>query len=245
LIYGWPGQKPADWEEDLRALVRSGVPHASLYSLTFEERTPFGRMAKRGKLLPERDDALARDYEMACEILGAAGFEHDEVSNWARPGFTCHHNWLYWDFKSFIGIGAGAHGFLSSGISNSDHDIGVRWAFARDVRSFLRQMPAAAAASEFASQSVAALVTNLGGEVDETRDRDAALIEYVGGALRTRHGVDLSIAEAIAGQPFRARPAIEQAIRAGFAWRDGPRLQFSPAEWFRENSWAGEVLMGF
>jgi oxygen-independent coproporphyrinogen-3 oxidase len=247
LIYGWPGQKLTDWEADLQGLVRTGVPHASLYSLTFEERTPFGRMAKRGKLRPERDDALVFDYEKAREILGCSGFEHDEVSNWSRPGFTCHHNWLYWDFKPFIGIGAGAHGFLpSSGKSlNKDVDIGVRWSFARDVRSFLRQMPGVIRDWTEASNSVQDIILELGGELDEIRDRDAALIEYVGGSLRTRRGVDISFAELIMGRRFTVRPAIDQALKTGLAWFDGPRLRFSPGEWFRENSWAGEVLMGF
>ncbi|MEY4630149.1 MAG: hypothetical protein RIQ81_269 [Pseudomonadota bacterium] len=253
LIYGWPGQTPEEWLADLSGLVRSGVPHASLYTLTFEERTPFGRMARRGRIFPERDDALAQDYSVARETLGAAGFEHDEVSNWARPGFTCHHNWLYWDFKPFLAVGAGAHGFMPSrfpglvsaqerdGADVDAFDIGVRWAFPRDVRSYLRHLPAQPPESgDFHS-----LLNALGAEVDAARDHESALIEYVGGSLRTRHGVDLNLAESIAGRRFTPRPAIEQAIRMNLAWRDGPRLRFSAAEWFRENSWASEVLMGF
>lgn len=247
LIYGWPGQTATEWADDLAQLVRSGVPHASLYSLTYEDRTPFGRMARRGKIHPASDDSLAARYTAAREVLGDAGFEHDEVSNWARPGFTCHHNWLYWDFKHFIGIGAGAHGFLprigtqSSASDPDEVNIGLRYFFPRDFRTLLRRGPA----SQPDDPSMAALITSLGGEIDEGRDADAALIEYVGGSLRTRHGIDLSFCEKITGQAFSARPAIVEALRREVAWREGSRLRFDPAEWFRENSWAGEVLLSF
>lgn len=241
LIYGWPGQTAADWADDLRQLVRSGIPHASLYSLTYEDRTPFGRMARRGRIKPASDNSLAARYSSAREVLGGEGYEHDEVSNWARSGFTCRHNWLYWDFKHFVGIGAGAHGFLPSAPAGaSDLDLGLRYAFPRDFRSLLRR-----GQMELPAGTMADLITGLGGEVDDSRDADAALIEYVGGSLRTRHGIDLAFCENITGQAFSARPAILEALRREVAWRDGPRLRFDPAEWFRENSWAGEVLLSF
>lgn len=245
LIYGWPGQDADDWVSDLHQLVNSGVPHASLYSLTYEDRTPFGRMARRGKVRPAADEALVDRYVAAREILGAAGFEHDEVSNWARSKFTCRHNWLYWDFKHFLGIGAGAHGFLPAGTSAEAMapdgvDIGMRYSFPRDVRTFLRRAP-----DSVISESLTSVVRELGGEIDEGRDLDSALIEYVGGALRTRHGIDLSLCEKITGQGFSPRPVVVEALKRGIAWRDGPRLRFDPAEWFRENSWASEVLLSF
>ncbi len=243
LIYGWPGQSEEGWASDLKQLVNSGVPHASLYSLTYEDRTPFGRMARRGKVRPETDDALSDRYVAAREVLGAAGFEHDEVSNWARSGFTCRHNWLYWDFKHFVGIGAGAHGFLSAigdDDGDDDVDVGMRYSFPRDVRSFLRHSPESTNAA-----TLMAMVRELGGELDEGRDLDSVLIEYVGGALRTRHGIDLSFCEKIAGQPFSPRPVIAEALKRQIAWREGNRLRFAPAEWFRENSWASEVLLSF
>jgi oxygen-independent coproporphyrinogen-3 oxidase len=242
LIYGWPGQTQDDWKSDLTQLVASGVPHASLYSLTFEERTPFGRMAKRGRMFPEPDETFARAYEVAREVLGKAGFEHDEVSNWARPGFTCRHNWLYWDFKPFMGIGAGAHGFLPIGRSDEGEiDIGIRYAFSRDVRTYLRRIHDR---NVDGVSSRVEMLQSLGAEVDG-RDKESALIEYVGGTLRTRHGVDLAIAEKIAGREFVPRPAIAQALKQKIAWRDGTRLRFDPSEWFRENSWASELLLSF
>ena len=250
LIYGWPGQGPDDWVSDLHQLVNSGAPHASLYSLTYEDRTPFGRMARRGKVRPEADEALVDRYGAAREILGTAGFEHDEVSNWARSGFTCRHNWLYWDFKHFLGIGAGAHGFLPAVISAEDEtidavDIGVRYSFPRDVRTFLRRSPDSALAGSDDAPSSMAMVRELGGEIDEGREQDSSLIEYVGGALRTRHGIDLAFCEKITGQVFSPRPVIVEALKRKVAWRDGSRLRFDPAEWFRENSWASEVLLSF
>jgi oxygen-independent coproporphyrinogen-3 oxidase len=84
--------------------------HLSLYALTVEHGTPFGRWAQRG-LLPVPDPDTAADmYEWAGDALEAAGFEQYEISNWAKPGRQCRHNLQYWRGQPYLGFGAGAHG---------------------------------------------------------------------------------------------------------------------------------------
>jgi oxygen-independent coproporphyrinogen-3 oxidase len=244
LIYGWPGQTVRGWQEDLARAVAAGADHLSLYNLTYEARTPIGRAVHRGKRAPEDDDLLASYYEVACAELAARGFEHDEVSNWALPGSTCRHNWLYWQDESYVGVGAGAHGYLRDEVGP-----GVRWWYPRDDRQFVR------AAAGKAGATVE----------DETngRTRETWLTEYVGSSLRTRRGVDLGRVAAVLGREVELRPTpvlaealarriisidVDAAMAARpndglrAASRPSPRLRLVPAEWFRENAWAVEVL---
>ena len=84
--------------------------HLSLYALTIETGTPFGRWAAHG-LLPLPDPDLAADmYEAASEFLEGHGYEQYEISNWAKPGYQCRHNLQYWRNLPYLGFGAGAHG---------------------------------------------------------------------------------------------------------------------------------------
>ena len=106
LMFALPGQTAQDWEHSLREAVRLGVDHISAYSLTLEEGTPFhARYA--GCADDERDAAL---FELAEDILTAAGFRHYEISNYARPGGESLHNLACWHGRDYIGLGPGACG---------------------------------------------------------------------------------------------------------------------------------------
>lgn len=110
LIYGLPEQTLSRWQESLRRAVDLAPQHLSLYALTIEHGTPFGRWAARG-LLPLPDPDLAADmYEAASDYLAGQGFEQYEISNWSKPGFQCQHNLQYWRNRPYLGFGAGAHG---------------------------------------------------------------------------------------------------------------------------------------
>ncbi len=118
LIYGLPGQTRRQWEETLRQALALEPEHISAYSLQVEEGTAFGRWAREGRLsggergLPD-DDAVADMYLAAREILAGAGYEHYEISNFARPGFRSRHNQLYWRNQEYAGLGPGAHSHLA------------------------------------------------------------------------------------------------------------------------------------
>ena len=80
LIYGWPGQTADDWRQDLAEVLALGVPHLSLYCLTFESRTLLGRKSERGLIVPPPDDDAATFYQIACEILADAGYDHERYA---------------------------------------------------------------------------------------------------------------------------------------------------------------------
>ncbi|MCP5239464.1 MAG: oxygen-independent coproporphyrinogen III oxidase-like protein [Zoogloeaceae bacterium] len=110
LMYALPGQSLADARADLEAAIGFGPAHLSCYHLTLEPNTPFHAAPPA---LP--DDDLAADMQEMIEArLGEAGYRHYETSAFARPGRECRHNLNYWHFGDYLGIGAGAHGKLSS-----------------------------------------------------------------------------------------------------------------------------------
>jgi oxygen-independent coproporphyrinogen-3 oxidase len=110
LIYGLPEQTLSRWQESLCRAVDLGPEHLSLYALTVEHGTPFGRWAARG-LLPLPDPDLAADmYEWAGEYLEGREYEQYEISNWSKQGCQCRHNLQYWRNQPYLGFGAGAHG---------------------------------------------------------------------------------------------------------------------------------------
>ena len=129
LIYGLPEQTLASWKSTLQRVADLHPEHISAYALTLEHGTPFGRWSQRG-LLPLPDPDLAADmYEFAEEFLGANGYVHYEISNWAidrrpmtedrlpqspvfrLPSHACRHNLQYWRSLPYLGLGAGAHGY--------------------------------------------------------------------------------------------------------------------------------------
>ena len=111
LIYGVPGQTLSDWETSLDVALGMQPDHFSLYALQLESGTYLTRRVKHGEI-PAPDDDLAADmYELAGEKLEKAGFEQYEISSWSKPGYTSRHNLQYWHNQSYLGIGAGAHGY--------------------------------------------------------------------------------------------------------------------------------------
>ena len=119
LIYGIPGQTLEDWRDGLGTAIELAPDHVSAYALQLalepdEWAAPprAGALRWRNRMVPRQDEALAADqYRAAEEILGGAGYDHYELSSWAKPGRESHHNAAYWARRAYTGIGAGAHSY--------------------------------------------------------------------------------------------------------------------------------------
>jgi oxygen-independent coproporphyrinogen-3 oxidase len=111
LIYGAEGETLTSWTRTLEEAIALGPEHLSCYALTVEPNTLLGRKVAAGITPPPDPDLQAEMYDVACELLGEAGYDHYEVSNWARPGFESVHNQGYWDGRPYLGLGAGAHSY--------------------------------------------------------------------------------------------------------------------------------------
>ncbi|KFJ01231.1 radical SAM family heme chaperone HemW [Bifidobacterium stellenboschense] len=109
LIYGAPGESLDDWRTSVCTAIDLGVNHISAYALTVEPTTKMGRQIAAGTLPKPDDDDEAAKYEIADELLTAAGLEWYEVSNWAKPGYESRHNLGYWRNVDWAGLGPGAH----------------------------------------------------------------------------------------------------------------------------------------
>jgi len=108
LIFGVPGQTPVQWAADLRQALELEPTHLATYGLTFEKGTRLWKQQQAGQLQALTEDAELACYTAAMDDLEAAGFEHYEISNFARPGYRCRHNQVYWANEAYFGAGVGA-----------------------------------------------------------------------------------------------------------------------------------------
>ena len=114
LIFALPHALNRDWKRDLDAAIDLDPSHISLYGLTVEPKTPLHRWRARGEVREAGEDAYATEFLLAHSTLAAAGYEHYEVSNFAKPGRHSRHNSAYWSGASYTGIGPSAHSFDGS-----------------------------------------------------------------------------------------------------------------------------------
>ena len=113
LMYGLPYQSLDDWAQTLSGAAELGQKHVSMYCLTLEGGTPMEQWVGSGRM-PEPDPDLAADmYLMAEETMQTRDYRHYEISNWAMPGSESRHNLTYWRNQPYLGVGPGAHSYLS------------------------------------------------------------------------------------------------------------------------------------
>jgi len=113
LIFGAPGATLAEWELDLDEALSHGSNHISTYGLTYEKGTPLWKDRERGRLMPVTEDDELAMYEFAIDRFADAGFEHYEISNFAKPRHRCRHNEHYWANHAYYGFGVGAARYVN------------------------------------------------------------------------------------------------------------------------------------
>ena len=218
LMYALPGQSLAQARRDLEAALRLAPPHLSAYHLTLEPNTPF---AASPPDLP--DDDLAADMQaMAEDMLGTAGYGHYETSAFAREGHRCRHNLNYWTFGDYLGLGAGAHGKLSS-VERIERQIRLKHPHA------YMQALLSADGMEVVSEQRALT-------------RADRVFEFMMNALRLNDGFDPRLFEARTGLSIAAaEPGLALAERRGLVDRELHRLRPSA----RGRRFLNELLQGF
>lgn len=126
LIFGAPKECIAEWNDDLQSGLSLSPHHLSTYGLTYERGTRFFARQERKELQPVDEDAERAMYALAIDLLTREGFEHYEVSNFARPGHRCRHNENYWNCGEFFGFGPGASRYVN-GVRQSNHRSTTRY----------------------------------------------------------------------------------------------------------------------
>jgi oxygen-independent coproporphyrinogen-3 oxidase len=205
LIAGLPGQTPESWRTSLEEMAGLQPEHVSVYLLEVDDGSRLGAEVLRGgvrygaQTIPG-DDQMAEFYETACAFLGRAGYQHYEISNWAKPGLESRHNLKYWRREPYLGFGAGAHSFSGT----------QRWANAHDAAVY-----------------VAAVVGGkLPIEQHEVLTADGALEEELFLGLRQLEGIDLERIEQEYG--VAVAPRFDRLMTAGLVERNGSIVRLAP-----------------
>lgn len=111
LIYGSPTSNLEIWKENLNKTMALEVPHISSYALTVEPKTALENWISKGKVKSPKEEEQNREFYYLSDFLKDNGFEHYEVSNFAKPGFYSRHNSSYWKYQEYLGIGPSAHSY--------------------------------------------------------------------------------------------------------------------------------------
>ncbi|MEQ8337855.1 MAG: radical SAM family heme chaperone HemW [Cyclobacteriaceae bacterium] len=111
LIYAIPPASDQSWLQDVEDLLSYDPPHVSVYGLTIEQETVFGKWASQGKLKEVSESDNAQEYKLAIEQLESSGYIHYEISNFCRPDYFSRHNTSYWKGAKYLGVGPGAHSY--------------------------------------------------------------------------------------------------------------------------------------
>lgn len=198
LIFSVPGAPAGDWASTLSQAMELAPDHLSAYALSVEEGTPLARRRAAGDLVEVDEEADAADYEHLVSTLNGAGYEHYEISNFARQGHRSRHNWDCWTGADYLGVGVSAHSYVD----------GERWWNTKDLDDYLRRMAAGASPRD-------------GGE---RLQGDAARAEALWLALRTCEGAQLSVEEA---QRLQQADLWHRLRSTGHVLLEGRRLRLS------------------
>src|SRR6266542_127154 len=114
LIYGSPLLTDEMWKQNVERAIEFNIPHLSCYALTVEEKTPLHKLINTNKTQNVDDEKQARQFLLLMQWLKERGYEHYEVSNFAKPGFRSRHNSSYWKREKYLGLGPSAHSYNGS-----------------------------------------------------------------------------------------------------------------------------------
>lgn len=183
LMFSIPGQSRDDWEATLRHAISLEPDHISAYNLTYEEDTAFFESLRRGEMR-EDEDHDADYFHLADDLLTAAGFDHYETSNYAKPGHHSSHNHGYWRGEEYIGLGPSAVSTLGN----------TRWKNIPDTAGYVSRV-----------QSMGNAIIE-----SESLDEEAIRLERIALGLRTKEGISLSLLSSDALQ--RATGFVEENL---------------------------------
>ena len=230
LMFNLPGQNPTQWHHNLTEAIKLAPEHFSLYALIVEPGTPLHRQVNQGQV-PEPDDEVAAEmYAAAIDLLGAAGYAHYEISNWARDGgeppwespqLAAAHNLIYWRNQPYLGLGAGAFGTLH----------GQRWMNVKRPQRYIERIKGGQGLGLARAR-----------ESLERIDRTTAMQEHMLLGLRlVREGVSLATFEARYGvslteiYPHAITAGLERGLTEWVDAPDGRHLRLTQAGRFLAN----------
>ncbi len=176
LIYGIPTLDDYKWRENIKTVLELNIPHISAYALTVESGTTLDHFIRKKKYLNVDDHQAERHFNILMELLNRNGYEHYEISNFAKPGQYAKHNTSYWQGKKYLGLGPSAHSY---------NHISRQWNIA-NIRKYL--------------DGIKVGVLNF---EKETLSKSQQINEYIMTSLRTMWGMDMLKIEAEFGSEIK------------------------------------------
>jgi oxygen-independent coproporphyrinogen-3 oxidase len=224
LIFSLPGQTVEDWERNLVHALRFDPEHLSAYSLVVEDETPLARLVRSGKVTPSPEPIEAAMLEFTMDFLCARGFDHYEVSNYARPGFRSRHNSSYWSHRQYLGFGPSAHSFWRRGTEGQ----ATRWQNVPDLARYIDRIG----------------IGGLPVSSEEVVSQRSLINERIFLGLRA-DGLDLASLEKDFRFVFdkRHREVIERLVRATMMEHEHGRLRLTPKGFLVCDEIAAELLI--
>lgn len=184
LMFGFPKENIEDWKYDILQALQLGVEHISAYSLMYEEGTPLYKMLEHGKI-EEIDEELSRNmYDTLVDMLTISGYEHYEISNFAKPGYCSRHNSSYWNETPYIGLGAAAHSYRRARNQSGKMEVTRSWNI-NNIQQYINSIHQGILPSE-----------------KENLDLTTRYNDLITTALRTSDGIDLKKTEKEFGKSY-------------------------------------------
>lgn len=219
LIYGSPTSGFEIWKENLNKTITLGVPHISSYALTVEPKTILNDWILKGKVSSPREEEQNKEFYYLSGFLKENGFEHYEVSNFAKPGFYSKHNSSYWKYKEYLGVGPSAHSY-------NGHDM-RSWNMANN------------------QQYIKKLNSNLLAKETEILSQQDQFNEMIMIGLRTIWGVDLeNLRKKISVEiQEKFQQEIQDKISEGMLTIENNHLKIPEKHWFMADGIASDLFL--
>ncbi len=219
LIYGSPTSNLEIWKENLHKTIALEVPHISSYALTVEPKTALDNWISKGKVKSPKEEEQNREFYYLSDFLKDNGFEHYEVSNFAKPGFYSRHNSAYWKYQEYLGIGPSAHSYNGFDVRS--------WNVANN-QQYIKKLNAKLLAKE-----------------EEILSKEDQFNEMIMIGLRTIWGVDLESLKEKFDHRFleHFQQEIKQKIEEGILIIENEHLKIPEKHWFMADGIASDLFM--
>ncbi|ASW74740.1 coproporphyrinogen III oxidase [Chryseobacterium piperi] len=219
LIYGSPTSNLEIWKENLNKTIALEVPHISSYALTVEPKTALNDWILKGKVANPKEEEQNKEFYYLSDFLKDHGFDHYEVSNFAKPGFYSRHNSSYWKYKEYLGIGPSAHSYNGYDVRS--------WNVANN------------------QQYIKKLNSNLLAKESEILSQEDQFNEMMMIGLRTMWGVDLGSLNSKFPEEFlqKSQNEIQQKISEGILIVENNHLKIPEKHWFMADGIASDLFL--